>query len=92
MKKNATHNLCMQVANLIDTELCGVKTFADLEMKRKELDKRLSDGITAMEQCPEFWSESEIEEVAQYANDFLETRLIARHTEIRTKIRDNWAF
>lgn len=92
MKKNATHNLCMQVAKLIDTELCGVKTFADLEMKRKELDKRLSDGITAMEQLPEFWSESEIEEVAQYANDELELKVLARHTEIRTKIRNNWAF
>lgn len=92
MEKNAIHNVCKQVSKLIDTELEGVKTFADLEMKRKELDKRLVDGIAIMEQWPEFWSESEIEEVAQYANDALELKVLARHTEIRTKIRHNWAF
>lgn len=92
MEKNATHNICMQVSKLIDAELNEVKTFADLEMKHKELDKRLADGITNMEQWPELWSKSEIEEVAQYANDTLELRVLARHTEIRTKVRANWAF
>ncbi len=92
METRKTHNICMQVSKLIDTELSEVKTFAELDMKHKALDQRISEGISRMKQIPEIWTDAEIDEVAQYANDTLELRVLVRHTSIRTEARLNWEF
>ena len=67
------------------------KDFAELEQQEKTFSERIMDAVKRMEAAKVF-SDSEIKEIRQYANNTRSTRYNECRRDIRATVRGNFEF